>query len=576
MTSTDATSGVAEKLDALYEFERSPVTEDRLQPPSYFAGFFAGEHVAATEFVIGALLVSFGASAKDIVLGLLLGNLFAVLSWTLICAPISVDTRLTLYWYLRRVAGPGVTILYNLLNAVMYCILAGAMITVSASAVRLPFGIPAQTKWYPEDARFVLVVLIVGAVVVTLAILGFRRLAQFAMVAAPWMFLMFIAGAVVMLPRLAAVLPGGEISSVGDLWTIASETIWTGAPADGETALGFWHVVSFAWVVNLSMHVGLADMAIFRYARHARYGLFSAFGMYLGHYLAWMCAGVMGVAVAHVLKTPLTELDSGDVAYQALGVAGALAVVIAGWTTSNPTLYRAGLALQVITPGWPRWKVTAIAGMITSIVACSPFVFTKLLDFIGLYGILLMPIGAIVVLEHWVVPRLGWTQFWASRKGLFVSWPALIAWLVSVALGLAAWSTGRIHLFLLGVPVWICTAVLYLALAAFAGAREKLPEEAAAPAWTPPDGGSPGRTDSKGPRSVAWFVSGAVALVGLAMCVALPVWMFVLPRAEYDASMGTFKTLLFATTLVYLVAGVVWMGESEKRRRPAEGQGATS
>jgi cytosine permease len=217
VTGAQAPADVTTKLDALYEFERAPVSEDRLQPASYFAGLFAGEHVAATEFVIGALLVSFGASARDIVFGLLLGNLLAVLSWTLLCAPIAVDTRLTLYWYLRQVAGPGVTILYNLCNAVMYCILAGAMITVSASAVRLPFGIPAQTKWYPEDFRFVLVVLVVGTIVVTLAILGFRRLAQFAVVASPWMFLMFVAGAIVMLPRLAATLPNGRIGSAGDL-----------------------------------------------------------------------------------------------------------------------------------------------------------------------------------------------------------------------------------------------------------------------------------------------------------------------------------------------------------------------
>ena len=42
--------------------------------------------------------------------------------------------------------------------------------------------------------------------------------------------------------------------------------------------------------------------------------------------------------------------------------AGAVAVVIAGWTTSNPTLYRAGLALQAVTPNWPRWAVTLVAG----------------------------------------------------------------------------------------------------------------------------------------------------------------------------------------------------------------------
>src|SRR5512142_2779895 len=131
-----ATAGdVVERLDSLYEFERAPVTPDRLQPGSYFAGLFAGEHVAATEFVIGALLVSFGASATDIVFGLLLGNALAVLSWTFVCAPIAVGTRLTLYWYLRRIAGPGVTAIYNVANAVLYCILAGAMIAVSATAI---------------------------------------------------------------------------------------------------------------------------------------------------------------------------------------------------------------------------------------------------------------------------------------------------------------------------------------------------------------------------------------------------------------------------------------------------------
>jgi len=568
MSSAQAPGDVVHKLDKLYEFERAPVTPDRLQPASYFAGLFAGEHVAATEFVIGALLVSFGATARDIVLGLLVGNLLAVVSWTLVCAPIAVRTRLTLYWYLRKVAGPGVTLLYNLCNAVMYCILAGAMITVSASAVRLPFGIPPQTKWYPEDPRFVLVVLVVGAVVVTLAILGFRRLAQFAVVCSPWMFLMFIAGAVVTLPSLGAVLPHGRIGSLGDLWTIANQAIWTGASEHGGSGLGFWHVASFAWICNLAMHVGLSDMAIFRFAARARYGLFSAFGMFLGHYLAWICAGVMGAAAAFVANRPLAQFDSGEVAFGALGVAGAIAVVIAGWTTSNPTLYRAGLALQVVTPNWPRWVVTAIAGGITTLVACSPFVFTKLLDFVGVYGLLLMPVGAVVFVEHWVFPRLGWTQYWASRKGLVVSWPALVAWLGSVALGVTLWQTGALHLFFLAAPVWLVAALVYVGLAAVAGARESLPAEAAAPSPAPveapttPAAGTPA-------GGGLWLFSGAASLVALAGCLLLPFWVYAAPAAEYASRLGSFKGWVLVLTVVYFVAGVAWMNANEKRRRAA-------
>ena len=93
-----------------------------------------------------------------------------------------------------------------------------------------------------------------------------------------------------------------------------------------------------------------------------------------------------------------------------LGFVGAVAVVIAGWTTSNPTIYRAGLALQIATPNWPRWVVTLAAGVITTIVACSPFIFTKCLGFAAIYGLLLMPMGAIVFTEHWVFPKIGLTQ----------------------------------------------------------------------------------------------------------------------------------------------------------------------
>ncbi|UCD76190.1 MAG: hypothetical protein JSV91_04560, partial [Phycisphaerales bacterium] len=209
MNSPDQHTGVVQRLDRLYEFDRQPVSKDKQCSWGYFAGSFAGEHVAATEFVIGALFVMWGASVVDVIVGLAIGNLLAVLSWALVCAPIATQTRLTLYWYLRKIGGPVLTVIYNVLNALLFCVLAGCMITVSASAVRIPFGIPPQTQWYPTDAGFVIAVCVVGAVVVWLAIAGFKRLAAFATICSPWMLLMFIAGALVMLPAL------GEATGVG-------------------------------------------------------------------------------------------------------------------------------------------------------------------------------------------------------------------------------------------------------------------------------------------------------------------------------------------------------------------------
>jgi NCS1 family nucleobase:cation symporter-1 len=260
------------------------------------------------------------------------------------------------------------------------------------------------------------------------------------------------------------------------------------------------------------------------------------------------------------------QLDSGDVASQALGVSGALAVVIAGWTTANPTLYRAGLALQVVTPNWPRWKVTLIAGAVTTLMACSPFVFTKLLDFVGVYGLLLMPVGAIVFVEHWVFPRIGFTQFWASRKGLVVSWPALVAWLGSVALAVVAWQSGWIHLFFLAIPVWLLTTVVYTALAAVAGAREPLPKDAA-PA-PPPPVHAVVTAHPHAPRTVAWTAAGLVTLATLAALLVLPLWVYASGAGLWEARLSSFKTIAAALTVVYFVAGVAWMNENEKRRAP--------
>jgi len=553
-------------LDKLYEFEAEPVHKNKLQPGRHFAGVFAGEHVAGTEFVIGALFVAWGVNAIDIFVGLLIGNAMAVLTWTLVCAPIAVRTRLTLYWYLRKIAGPVTTAIYNVLNAILFCILAGCMITVSASAVRIPFGIPAQTNWYPQDIRFVMVVIVVGAVVVTLAILGFKKLAQFAEVCSPWMFLMFIAGAIAMLPGLAAKTASvGQIDGFSAFWTLANKAIWTGTTPTGGARIGFPHVAAFAWICNLAMHGGLSDMALLRYAKKVSYGLYSAFGMFLGHYLAWICAGIMGAATALILKTSISEIDAGGVAMQALGVSGILAVVIAGWTTSNPTLYRAGLAFQAVTPGWPRWLVTLVAGAATTVIACFPFVFTKLLNFVGYYGLLLMPVGAIVFTEHWLFPKLGLTQYWVSRKKLVFSWPALASWAIAIAVALTLEQTGTLHLFFLFVPVWFLTTVLYIIFSSLAGARQKLPE-------LPEDKIHPDAVAEIGSQDeqpaqktdISLWVCGITAVAMLALCLGGSVWVFVAGPGQYDGRIDNFHKMLIWPTLIYFVTGTIWAVKRDK------------
>jgi purine-cytosine permease-like protein len=439
-------SHLLSKLDSLYEFDREPVVPAQYKPGVQFAGLLAGEHVAGTEFVIGAFFVLHGVSFPNLILGLLFGNLLAILSWTLVCAPIATRTRLTLYWYLQRIAGPGLTAVYNIANAILYCILAGAMIAVSATAIGLALGIPtpALTDVFPNSAGWVLLTFAIGLAFLVLAILGFEKLSKFGQACSPWIFAIFIVGALATLPGL------GVRPDFGNFLEVAGSRIWTGVATGGQEQYGLAHVVFFAWFCNLAMHIGLSDMALFRYARHWSYGLYSAFGMYPGHMLAWVCSGIMLAGVNR-------QMDPGRMAFEAAGIAGCIAVVLASWTTANPTLYRAGLALQCVTRNWPRWKATLAVGLITTVLSCFPLVFMKLLDYVAIYGLVLMPVGAIVFAEHWLFPLIGIEQYQCAKRREVLNWKALIVWAGTLAV--CAWLP--VHLFFRWLPGYAVALAAY-------------------------------------------------------------------------------------------------------------------
>ncbi|WP_317170116.1 hypothetical protein [Rhodocytophaga rosea] len=347
---------------------------------------FAGEHTAGTEFVIGPLFVVHGVSAADLFLGLFFGNALAVLSWAFVCAPIAVKLRYTLYHQLEKICGKRLVSIYNFVNALMFCFLAGSMIAVSATAVGIPFDIPMPGlgDWLPTSIGWIITVFAVGLVITVVAILGYEQVSYFANICAPWMILVFVAAAVAVLPQLG-------VHSFSDFWTVAQTKIWTGIPIEGQSKFTFWHVMFFAWFANMAMHLGMADLSIFRYARSWKAGFASAGGMFMGHYVAWIASGILCAAAAG-------SIAPGVIAYQSAGIAGALCVIIAGWTTANPTIYRAGLAFQAIAPQFRRWKVTLVTGLITTIAACFPALVMKLLDFVALYGLILMPMGLLFLL----------------------------------------------------------------------------------------------------------------------------------------------------------------------------------
>lgn len=564
----------------------TPVPPHRLQPASRFAGNYAGEHVAGTEFVIGALFVGAGAAASDVIIGLIIGNALAVLTWVFITAPIAVDTRLSLYAYLQKIAGPGFLKLYSVVNGIMFLGLAGSMITVSASAVRVLYNssfdgdIPAQTGLIPTDPRFVLVALAVGAVVVTLAVMGFSRLAQFAAAVVPWMICMFLVGAMVSYPALAMnaglSLPA---LSVGDIWTVLSSEVYQPVPLDGpfwaipNEAQSIWSIAAFAWVANLAMHGALGDMTILRFAKRRSYAWFSSLGMFIGHFAAWVFAGIMGAGAALALRSTIGALDPGDVASQALGAAGILAVLIAGWTTSNPTLYRAGLAFQSLNPHWSRARVTAIVGVVTMIVACSPFVFSQLLGYVGWMGLTLSPVGAVIVAEHWLLPRLGLNRYWSRRQGHWLNLAAVLAWAAAFAVIFAMYFGAGVHQFFLLIPAWLTATIVYLALARMMGARQEAmaaaAEEAAIEARQAEERAylsAGGRIDEAGGYTRVWWVLQIVSFAALACILVMAGRVMLSDASDYAARLAGFREgLIWPTALFFACAALAVILKGERR-----------
>ena len=324
------------------------------------------------------------------------------------------------------------------------------------------------------------IVLAVGIIVVLVAMYGFTAVSNFSGICAPWLLVMFVSGPLILMPALAdSVIGQTGLSSWSDFMHIGSVSVWTGLDTNGEPGIGLLEVIGFSWAANTITHFGLIDMAILRYARKRSYGLCTSAGMLFGHYIAWISAGIMGAGTAVIVQKSISELDPGDVAYHALGLSGLVIVIVAGWTTANANLYRAGLAAQAIFKEHSRTKTTLTVGLVTVAVACFPFVFTKLLPLLTYAGLLVVPVGAIVFAEHFIFPRIGFTRYWVAYRQLSHSRPAVMAWGLGLVFGFGLNALDVLSFYYLFIPTWFFTIFVYTFMAKRHGAAEKYPEEQA-------------------------------------------------------------------------------------------------
>ena len=443
------------------EYENEKVPDKALKKWTHFLGMYAGEHAAGTEFIIGPLFLTTGVSAFDLLAGLLIGNLLAVLSWRFLTAEIAVKYRFTLYHHLEKITGAKLVKLYNIANGVLFCFLAGAMITVSATAVGIPFNMemPQLKDTLPNGIIWVLVVLILGLLFSLIAANGFATVSKAANYMAPFIILAFVICGFVALNQL-------DVGSFSDFWAIWGKG---STPFPGQIKYTFWHVCFWSWFANAAMHIGMSDLSVFRYAETPSAGWTTAVGMYIGHYMAWIAAALLYAvyiqspeAQAFLAKGTAPSVAPGPLAYNAIGVFGILAVVLAGWTTANPTIYRAGLAFQTLFPKRSTFWVTMVAGGVATTAGLFPAFAMKLLDFVALYGFILSPVGAIIVFQHFFGKRFNIPDYLEFPLDKGFNWNVLWAWTLSIVVFYGISVQLDLFLSFLTLPTWISCGLIYL------------------------------------------------------------------------------------------------------------------
>lgn len=443
------------------EFEREAVPSNKLKGWKSFLGMYTGEHAAGTEFMIGPLFLTVGVSAFDLLVGLLLGNLLAVLSWRFLTSNIAVKERFTLYYKLEKISGKKLVAFYNIANGILFCFLAGSMITVSATAVGVPTNIemPKLTDVMPNSVTWVVIVLIIGGITTWIAAKGYNMVSRAANWMSPIIIFAFLACGIIALNQL-------EINNFSDFIAIWGEG---SDPFPGQIKYTFWHVLFWSWFCNAAMHIGMSDLSIFRYAKSAKLGWTTAAGMYIGHYMTWIAASLL---YAVYLKSPeaMTFLAEGSappvapgpLAFNALGWFGIIAVILAGWTTANPTIYRSGLAFQTIFPKWSISKATLLAGTLATIAGIFPAFAMKLLDFVAIYGFILAPFGAIIVFEYYFANRFGMIRNYAEKNNITFNISVFFSWAISFVIFFGLAQTQGIFLSFLTLPAWLMCGTLFI------------------------------------------------------------------------------------------------------------------
>jgi NCS1 family nucleobase:cation symporter-1 len=140
--------------------------------------------------------------------------------------------------------------------------------------------------------------------------------------------------------------------------------------------------------------------------------------------------------------------------------------------------------------------------------------------------------------------------------------PALISWILVVAGALGLALTGTVHLFFVALPAWISSTLIYLLLAGWMGAREANDEsESLGHKGQPifPKMSPFTDSDRSAPLTGSSMIAGLIAIGALGVCLALPIWVFVMDNSGGPSQRSSYHAALATASVIHLVAAAIWV-----------------
>ena len=109
--------------------------------------------------------------------------------------------------------------------------------------------------------------------------------------------------------------------------------------------------------------------------------------------------------------------------------------------------------------------MTLLTGLIVAVSGMFPAVTMKLLDFVALYGMILMPMGAVIFVDFWLAGSSASAATTRRRADDGFNWAAGLTWFLTLGVCSCAGEDGQHRRsYFVSLPGWFIAAVLYVVL----------------------------------------------------------------------------------------------------------------